>query len=151
VSDVETKNALLFAREQALDAAKDRGLVTAHAVRAMLASARRFAAAGGNDQAVYALDQAERLYADAAYDMALQYAANARIAAAHGFVAAHMDARALQEEIAEIKRRFDSVRTKPAFIERRIVALADTAHRLSAREAWAQIRDLKLVLALLPD
>ena len=149
--DIETKNVLTLASQNVLRSAAESRLMTAHEARTAIAHATSLAALQGtkNEQVDYFIQQANRFLGDAAYDLAFQHGVLAAGAAADIILLNTLPADDLRSELALVKRDYDAVRVKPAFIDKRIAAVADAIGRVSAKDTLAAIREIKLVLALL--
>ncbi len=149
--DVETKNTLTLASQSVLAAAVQSRFMAAHEARAAIGYAVAVSAMQGakSDQADYFVQQANRFMADGAYDLAFQHGVLAAGAAVDALLSSTLTAEDLRDELALVKHEYDAVRVKPAFIDKRIVAVADAVGKVPARETLAAIREIKLVLALL--
>lgn len=149
--DVETKNILTLASQNVLRAAAEARLMTAHEARRAIAYAVSLTAlqTAKNDQADYFVQQANRFMADGAYDLAFQHGVLAAGAVADSLLLNTLSTEDLHGELALVKRQYDAVRVKPAFIDKRIVAVADAIGRVPASDTLVAIREIKLVLALL--
>ena len=149
--DVETKNILTLASQSVLKAAAEARFMTAHEARAAIAHAASVAAMQGvkSDQASYFIQQANRFMGEGAYDLAFQHGVLASGAATDTLLLNTLSAQDLREELAFVKLQYDAVRVKPAFIDKRIAAVADAIGGVPARETLVAIREIKLVLALL--
>lgn len=150
-SDVETKNVLTLLGQTILQDAAQARLMTAQTARAAIAYATTSAGMQGAKGADtdYFLVSANKFLESGAYDLAFQHAVNASGAAAESLLANTLSAQDLREEIAFVKQQYDAMRVKPAFIDKRIAVIADMPSRTPAREVFAAIREVKLVLALL--
>jgi hypothetical protein len=149
--DVETKNVLTLASQNVLQAAAESRFMTAHEARAAIAYAATIAGmqAGRSDQGDYFIQQANRFLGDGAYDLAFQHGVLAAGAATDALLSNTLTADDLRDELTFVKRQYDAVRVKPAFIDKRIAAVADAIGRVPAQGTLAAIREIKLVLALL--
>lgn len=156
-SDVETKNILTLLGQTILQDASQARLMTAQTARAAIGYATSVAGMQGakGAEADYFIQQANKFLGDSAYDLAFQHGVLAGSAATESLLANTLSAQDLREEIALVKQQYDAVRVKPAFIDKRIAAIADMAARTAVserppvREVLAAIREVKLVLALL--
>lgn len=148
--DVETKNALTLAGQNVLAAAEPRA-IGAHEARTAIAHAGTVAGLAGakTDQTEYFAGQADRFMAEGAYDLALQHAILAAGAATDILLSSGLSAQDLRDELSLVKRQYDAMRAKPAFIDKRIAAIADAIGKAPAGTSFAAIREVKLVLALL--
>ncbi len=149
--DVETKNTLMLASRNVLQKATEERLMTVREARAALAYAERSMNMQGakNDQSNYLIQQANKFMGDSAYDLAFQHGILASGAATESLLIDTLSARDLYDEITLVKRRYDAVRVKPAFIDKRIAAIADAIGKTSTEHTLTAIREVKLVLALL--
>ncbi len=149
--DVETKNVLALAAQDVSASAAEARLMTAHEARAAIAYAVAVSAMqeAKNDQADYFLQQANRFMADGAYDLAFRQGILASAAAIDSLLSGTLSVEDLRAELALVKRQYDAVRVKPAFIDKRIAAIADATGKVPAQATFAAIREVKLVLALL--
>lgn len=149
--DVETKNILTLASQNVLQAAAESRFMTAHEARAAIRHASAVAAIQGakSDQGDYFIQQANRFLADGAYDLAFQHGVLAAGAATDALLSNTMPAEDLRAELTLVKRQYDAVRVKPAFIDKRIAAVADAVGSVPPPETITAIREIKLVLALL--
>lgn len=149
--DIETKNTLTLASQSLISSAAQSRLMTAHEARAAIAYASAVTAmqASKGDQADYFIQQANRFMDDGAYDLAFQHGVLAAGAAMDALLASTLSAEDLRDELALVKRQYDAVRVKPAFIDKRIAAVADAVGKAPVQSTLAAIREIKLVLALL--
>lgn len=155
--DLETKNVLTLLGQTILQDAVQARLITAQTARAAIGYAAAVLGMQGAKGAEtdYFIQQANKFFGDSAYDLAFQHGVLAFGAATESLLVNTLSAQDLREEVALVKQQYDAVRVKPAFIEKRIAAIADMASRTvvserpPAREVLAAIREVKLVLALL--
>lgn len=149
--DMEIKNVLMLTSQTLVAQAGQARLMAAHEARKAIRYAETVAdiKGGESDQVAYFLQQANRFMAESAYDLAFQHAILASGAATDALLLNTLPQEDLQNELLLVKKRYDAMRVKPAFIDKRIAAIADAIPKLPARETLAAIREVKLVLALL--
>ncbi|MSR73520.1 MAG: hypothetical protein EXS60_00455 [Candidatus Pacebacteria bacterium] len=149
--DIETKNTLTLASQNVLQAAAESRFMTAHEARAAIAYASAVTGMHGvkSDQGDYFIQQANRFMSEGSYDLAFQHGVLAAGAATDALLLNTLSAQELRDELALVKRQYDAVRVKPAFIDKRIAAVADATGRVPVRETLTAIREIKLILALL--
>jgi hypothetical protein len=150
--DIETKNALAMAGQSALASAAEVRLMTAHEGRAAMAYAAGVKSLLGDkssQQVDYFIQQADRFLSDGAYGLAFQHAVLASGAAVDSLLLTTLTDADLKDELMLVKRSYDALRIKPAFIDKRIVAIADAIGVASGSATYAAIREVKLILALL--
>ena len=155
--DMEMKNILTLLGQNILQDALQARLTTAQTARAAIGYATVIVGMAGAKSAEtdYFIEQANKFLTDSAYDLAFQHGVLATSVATESLLANTLSAQDLREEIALVKQQYDAVRVKPAFIEKRIAAIADMPSRTAvserppARDVLAAIREVKLVLALL--
>jgi len=125
--------------------------MTAHEARTAIAYASTVTAmqASKGDQADYFIQQANRFMDDGAYDLAFQHGVLAVGASTDALLASTLSAEDLRDELALVKRQYDAVRVKPAFIDKRIAAVVDAVGKAPTQSTLTAIREIKLVLALL--
>lgn len=156
-SDVETKNVLTLLSQNILQNASQARLMTAQTARAAINYASFINGMQGakSEDTRYFIQQANKFIGDSAYDLAFQHGVLASSAATESLLINTLSTQDLREEVALLKQQYDAVRVKPAFIDKRIAAIADmaaktaVAERSLARDMLAAIREVKLVLALL--
>lgn len=149
--DVETKNILTLASRNISQKAIEERLMTAREARSALAYAALIMGIpeAKNDQSDYFVQQADKFMSDSVYDLAFQHGVLASGAATESLLVNTLSAQDLRDEITLVKRQYDAVRVKPAFIDKRIAAIADVIGKVSTRNTLTAIREVKLVLALL--
>ena len=149
--DIITKESLMRAGQSILQTATQSRFMTAHEARAAIAYAVAVSDLQGakNDQVDYFLEQANRFLGDSTYDLAFQHAVLASGVATDAFISSTLSLEDLRDELALVKRQYDTVRVKPAFIDKRIAAIADAIGKVSSANTLTAIREVKLVLALL--
>lgn len=150
-SNLETRNALTFARGRAFNQAESNRASTATAVREVIDYTKNISATFSivNDQSVYSLEQAEKFFADTAYGIAFQHAVTAREAAWGAFMEKTMTKDDVRQDILFLKKKYDATRAKSTALEKKILGIADMIGRAPARDIIAALRDIKLALALL--
>ena len=152
VGDIETKTSVgLLERQVLADMASGRQLGAGIAREAIVRAASEMpSGAKLADDAAYFADQANMFLMNNAYDLSLQNAVAAYVAASNALLEASATSDDLRAEVASLKARYDALRgIRPSFIEKRIGAIADMVGRSNGREALAAIREMKLVLAIL--
>lgn len=151
--DADTKGKLAQAEQRLVaDIAASR-LATAASVQEAIARAIRTKtglSARSGEEAAYFAEQAGTLLMNNAYDLAFQNAVMAYVSASEASFLANAVPDELREAIVIMKRRYDALPgAKPAFVEKRIGAIADMAGTALPQATLAAIREIQLVLALL--
>lgn len=149
VDALETRNALTGVRARALEQADISRLITPVAVRKRIDYVKDVSAAFGlsSEQKTYFIEQAEKFFSEGAYVVAFQHAVSARAEVINLLMEKTIAKNDLREEIMVLKETYDGIKIRPAFMEKRIAAVADMVGRFSAGDVLAAIREVKLTLA----